>query len=127
VPDVIIHVQVVCPCCFGNAVNGCTYARYFVDLPLETQDEIMKILLENRKRVAPWIERTIMDMDQCYSGYREQIKAHEELLGEEKIYVERIFSTIFVYAEKQYSRNERKLHHSLPERMIYMIREWKRR
>jgi hypothetical protein len=103
------------------------YAYYFVDLPLETQDEIMKILLENRKRVAPWMERTILDMDQCYSGCRKQIEEHEEILDEDKKYVERIFSTIFEYAEKQYARNERKLYHSLPERMIYKISEWKNR
>jgi hypothetical protein len=101
------------------------YAYYFVDLPLETQDEIMKILLENRKRVAPWIERIILDMDQCYSGCRKQMKEHEEISDEDKKYVEGIFGAIFEYAEKQYARNERKLYHSLPERIVYKISEWK--
>lgn len=103
------------------------YALYFVDIPLEKQDEIIKLLLENRKRVPPWIERKIMDFDQCYSGYREQIKEHEKISDVDKIYIEKIFATIFEYAEKQYARNERILYHSLRERAIYKISEWKNR
>lgn len=101
------------------------YAFYFVDLPIETQAEIMKMLLENRKRVAPWIERTIMDLDQCYSGYREQIKEQEEISDKDKKYVEKTFSVIFEYAEKQYAKNERKLYHTWLERVVYKISEWK--
>lgn len=103
------------------------YAFYFVDLPLEAQDEMVKMLLENRKRVAPWIESKILDFDQCYSGCRKQMEEHKEILDEEKIYVERIFSTIYEYAEKQYAKNERKLYHSIPERIVYKISEWKNR
>ena len=102
-------------------------AFFFVDLPLEAQDKIVELLLENRKRVPPWVERKISEIDLCYSGYSVQIKEKEENSAEDKEYIEKIFQTIFEYAEKQYGQNERKLYHNLFERVGYKISEWKNR
>lgn len=96
------------------------YAYYFVDLPIETQDKIINLLLENQKRVPPWIERQIWDLDQCYSGYREDV---EQMLDEEKKFVEDLFWKIYRYVEKAYVSNERKLYHTAFDRLCYWISE----
>lgn len=105
---------------YWNAHHACAY--YFVDLPMEVQNKIIVLLLENQKRVPPWIEREIKNLDQCYSGYREEM---EQIIEEEKKFVEESFHKIFRYVENQYARNERILYHTVFERLSYRISEWK--
>lgn len=103
------------------------YALYFVDLPLAVQDKIMRVLLENEKRVPPWIEVKILELDQCFSGYSIQIKRNEKISDGDKRYVEELFQSIYEYVEKQYQKNERKLYHTMRERIGYRFYEIKSR
>lgn len=89
---------------------------------METQDGIMSLLLANQQRVAPWIEREIWNFDQCYSGYK---KDAEQVTEEDKKFIEDSFRKIFDYVETQYACNERKLYHTILERLRYRVSEWK--
>ena len=86
------------------------YALEFVDLPIEVQSEMVRLLLENADKLSPVIKQKIQELDMCYSGYVKILKKKKELLGEEKEDVEKIFSCIYQYIEKEYIRNERKLY-----------------
>ena len=99
---------------FWNAHHAKAY--YFANLPMETQDEIMKLLLANKKRVPPWIEQEIGRLDQCYSGYR---MSEASVTDDDKEFVETAFQKIFIYAEEQYKSNERRLYHNCFERRKY--------
>lgn len=99
---------------YWNAHHANAY--FFAELPIETQDEIIKLLLANKKRVPPWIEQEIGRLDQCYSGYREQIS---QLTDSERNFVEDAFQKVFTFAEEQYKSNERRLYHSWWERRSY--------
>lgn len=92
---------------------------------MDTQDEIMKLLLANKKRVPPWIEEEIDKLDQCYSGYSASAftmpsdESGRLMKNEDKEFVEVVFQKIFTYIEEQYKSNERKLYHGWRERGSY--------
>lgn len=100
---------------FWNAHHANAY--FFAELPMDVQDEIMKFLLANKKRVPPWIEQEIGNLDQCYSGYRDG--SIDQIDDADKQFVEDAFQKAFSYVEEQYQSNERRLYHSWMERRSY--------
>lgn len=81
------------------------YALFFTDLSVEVQEKIVALLLENCNRVSPYTKEKILKLDTCYSGYIEDIKSNNELLSEEKEYIECCFNKIYNYIERQYFKN----------------------
>lgn len=100
------------------------YALFFVDIDYSVQEEIMKLLLDNVEIVPPKLRLTIYNLDQCFSGYSQDIEQGVEILQEEKEHVEKYFLAIYHYIERQYIKNERKLYCSLGRRMCFMIQEF---
>jgi len=100
------------------------YALYFVDLDMKYQISLVEILLHNMNRVSPRIKKKILDLDQCYSGYSEDLRNGIKISSEDKEFVEKQFAEIYSYIEKQYIKNERKLYCSLWKRFLYSIQEF---
>lgn len=84
---------------------------------------MVKLLLDNLYMVSPVIKSKIYDLDQCFSGYSQELIQNREMSDEDKMYVEQCFMCIYNYIKKQYVKNERKLYCSFIKRIGYKIQE----
>lgn len=100
------------------------YALNFVDIDYDVQKEIIKLLLDNMEIVPPRLRLKIYELDQCFSGYSQDIEQGIEMVREEKDYVEQCFNAIYNYIESQYIKNERKLYCSAWKRMKYAMQDF---
>ncbi len=100
------------------------YALNFVDIDYEVQEELIKLLLDNVEIVPAKLRLKIFELDQCFSGYSQDIEQGTEMLQEEKDFVDRYFDDIYDYIEKQYIKNERKLYCSVWKRVNYTIQDF---
>lgn len=100
------------------------YALNFVDIDYEVQEELIKLLLDNVEIVPAKLRLKIFELDQCFSGYSQDIEQGTEMLREEKDFVDRYFDDIYDYIEKQYIKNERKLYCSVWKRVDYAIQDF---
>ena len=85
----------------------------------------MELLLTNRYRVHPRIKNKIYELDMYFSSRISPLSRDQELLDEEKEYVESVFQSIYSYIEKEYVKNNRALYCSLAKRVYYWIIERK--
>lgn len=99
------------------------YALNFVDIDFEVQEQLIKLLLDIVEIVSPRLRLKIFELDQCFSGYSQNIEQGIEMLQDEIDYVEQHFGEIYDYIEKQYIKNERKLYCSEWKRMRYFMQD----
>ena len=74
--------------------------------------------------VPPRLRLKIYELDQCFSGYSQDIEQGIEMVREEKDYVEQCLNAIYNYIESQYIKNERKLYCSAWKRMKYAMQDF---
>lgn len=74
--------------------------------------------------VPPRLRLKIYELDQCFSGYSQDIEQGIEMVREEKDYVEQCFNAIYNYIESQYIKNERKLYCSAWKRVKYAMQDF---
>ena len=98
-------------------------AWYYTDLSLEMQNSIMEVLLTNRYKVHPRIKNKIYELDMYFSSRISPLSRNQELVDEEKEYVEKVFQSIYSYIEKEYVKNNRALYCSLAKRFYFWIIE----
>lgn len=100
-------------------------AMWFVDLSIEVQRDMMKLLLEYRACCAPKLQRKILELDQPFSSYSEEAKEgvylSERMSIEDVEYIEKLFGEIYTLIDQQYKRNTRKLYCSWLTRVRYGI------
>ena len=100
-------------------------AMWFVDLPIEVQRDMMKLLLEYRACCAPKLQRKILELDQPFSSYSEESKEgvylSEQMSTEDVEYIEKLFGEVYTLIDQQYQRNTRKLYCSWLTRVRYGI------
>ena len=100
-------------------------AMWFVDLPIEVQRDMMKLLLEYRACCAPKLQRKILELDQPFSSYSEESKEgvylSEQMSTEDIEYIEKLFGEVYTLIDQQYQRNTRKLYCSWLTRVRYGI------
>ncbi len=99
------------------------YALNLVDIDFEVQEQLIKLLLDNVEIVSPRLRLKIFELDQCFSGYSQDIAQGIELSQEEKDFVEQYFGNIYNYIEKQYIKNERKLYCPGWKRVSYFLQD----
>ncbi len=75
-------------------------AWHYTDLSLEMQNSIMEILLTNRYKVHPRIKNKIYELDMYFSSRISPLSRDQELVDEEKEYVEKVFQSIYSYSNK---------------------------
>lgn len=62
------------------------YALYFTDIDYEAQKKIIKMLLDNEEIVSPKLRLKINGLDQCFSGYSQDIEEGIEITQEDKVF-----------------------------------------
>ena len=97
------------------------YALRIVDFPLEVQQDMISLLLDNKISLSPYLQSKIIDFDCMYSGYSETLKNNDPLSEDEMKEIEETFMKIYRKLEKQYKSNSRKLYCSYPKRIWYFI------
>ena len=59
------------------------YALRIVDLSIDAQKQMMKLLLDNRVNLSPCLQQKIIIFDVIFSGYIQSLENKQELLEEE--------------------------------------------
>ena len=104
---------------YENEHHAC--ALRIVDLSIDAQKQMMKLLLDNRVNLSPRLQNKIMIFDVMFSGYIQSLENKQELLDEEMEEIEQHFSKIYIAVEKQYKKNSRKIYCTLSKRIWYCI------
>lgn len=108
---------------YENTKHAC--AMWFVDLPMDVQSDMMKLLFEYRACCSPKLQQKILELDQPFSYYstklNEDVPVSEQMSLEDVKYIEKVFGEVYTLIDKQYKRNTRILYCSWFTRLRYRI------